>query len=78
MDAVALAWLVEAADGHRPMILQKSAGLAGFMSYIAMSYIACAPGRGVGAFVSVNRVDFGMFDDLTDGVHELIAMLAPR
>jgi serine-type D-Ala-D-Ala carboxypeptidase/endopeptidase len=48
------------------------------MSYIAMSYIACAPGRGVGAFVSVNRVDFGMFDDLTDGVHELIAMLAPR
>jgi D-alanyl-D-alanine-carboxypeptidase/D-alanyl-D-alanine-endopeptidase len=73
MDAIALAWLVEAADGHRPMILQKSGGLAGFMSYIAF-----APGRGVGAFVSVNRVDFGMFDDLTDGVHELIAMLAPR
>jgi CubicO group peptidase (beta-lactamase class C family) len=73
MDAIALAWLVEAADGHRPMILQKSGGLTGFMSYIAF-----APSRGVGAFVSVNRVDFGMFDDLTDGVHELIAMLAPR
>ncbi len=73
MDAIALAWLIEAADGHRPMILQKSGGLAGFMSYVAF-----APGRGVGAFVSVNRLDFGMFDDLTDGVHELIAMLAPR
>ena len=73
MDAIALAWLVEAADGHRPMILQKSGGLAGFMSYIAF-----APGRDVGAFVSVNRIDFAMFAGLTEGVNELIAMLAPR
>jgi D-alanyl-D-alanine-carboxypeptidase/D-alanyl-D-alanine-endopeptidase len=73
MDAIALAWLIEAADGHRPMILQKSGGLAGFMSYIAF-----APGRDVGAFVAVNRIDFGLFGDLTDDVHELIAMLAPR
>jgi D-alanyl-D-alanine-carboxypeptidase/D-alanyl-D-alanine-endopeptidase len=73
MDAIALAWLIEAADGHRPMILQKSGGLAGFMSYIAF-----APGRDVGAFVSVNRIDFAMFTDLTEGVNELIAMLAPR
>jgi D-alanyl-D-alanine-carboxypeptidase/D-alanyl-D-alanine-endopeptidase len=73
MDAIALAWLVEMADGHRPMILQKSGGLAGFMSYIAF-----APGRDVGAFVAVNRLDFGMFGGLTDGVNELIATLAPR
>ena len=65
--------LIEAADGHRPMILQNSSGLAGLMSYIAF-----APGRGVGAFVSINRMDFGAFDDPTAGVNELIAMLAPR
>jgi D-alanyl-D-alanine-carboxypeptidase/D-alanyl-D-alanine-endopeptidase len=73
MDAIALAWLIEAADGHRPMILQKSGGLAGFMSYIAF-----APSRDVGAFVSVNRIDFAMFAGLAEGVNELIAMLAPR
>jgi serine-type D-Ala-D-Ala carboxypeptidase/endopeptidase len=72
MDAIALAWLIETADGHRPTILQKSGGLAGFMSYIAF-----APGRDVGAFVSVNRIDFGMFSGLTEGVNELIASLAP-
>ena len=43
-----------------------------------MSYIAFASCRGVGAFVSINSVDFEIFDDLTGGVHELIAMLAPR
>ena len=43
MDAIALAWLVEIADGHRPMIMQKSGGLAGFMTYIAFT-----PGRDVG------------------------------
>jgi serine-type D-Ala-D-Ala carboxypeptidase/endopeptidase len=73
MDAIALAWLLETADGHRPMILQKSGGLAGFMTYIAF-----APGRDVGAFVAVNRIDFAMFSGLTDGVNELIAVLAPR
>jgi D-alanyl-D-alanine-carboxypeptidase/D-alanyl-D-alanine-endopeptidase len=73
MDAIALAWLIEMPDGHRPMILQKTGGLAGFMSYIAF-----APGRDVGAFVSVNRIDFGMFAGLTEGVNELIAVLAPR
>jgi serine-type D-Ala-D-Ala carboxypeptidase/endopeptidase len=52
MDAIALGWLLEMADGHRPMILQKSGGLAGFMTYVAF-----APGRGAGAFVAVHRID---------------------
>jgi serine-type D-Ala-D-Ala carboxypeptidase/endopeptidase len=73
MDAIALAWLLENADGHRPTIIQKTGGLAGFMSYLAF-----APGRDVGAFVVVNRIDFGMFGGLTEGVNELIAMLAVR
>ena len=73
MDAIALAWLVEIADGHRPMIMQKSGGLAGFMTYIAFTP---RPRRGV--FGAVNRINFGMFPDLTEGANELIAMLASR
>ena len=73
MDAIALAWLVEQPAEHRPMILQKSGGLAGFMSYTVF-----APGRGVGVFVAVNRIDFGMFAGLTGGANELIASLAPH
>jgi D-alanyl-D-alanine-carboxypeptidase/D-alanyl-D-alanine-endopeptidase len=73
MDAIALAWLIKRADGHRATILQKTGGLAGFMSYVAF-----APGREVGAFVAVNRIDFGMFEGLTEGIDGLLAMLAPR
>jgi serine-type D-Ala-D-Ala carboxypeptidase/endopeptidase len=73
MDGIALAWLLVGADGHQPMILQKTGGLAGFMNYVAF-----APGRDVGVFVSVNRIDFGMFAGLVEGAQELIASLAPR
>jgi D-alanyl-D-alanine-carboxypeptidase/D-alanyl-D-alanine-endopeptidase len=73
MDAIALAWLIENADGPRPTIVQKTGGLAGFMSYVAF-----APGREVGAFVVVNRIDFGMFGVLTAGVNAIISMHAVR
>jgi D-alanyl-D-alanine-carboxypeptidase/D-alanyl-D-alanine-endopeptidase len=73
MDGIALAWLLMVAADHRPTILQKSGGLAGFMSYTAF-----APGRGVGVFVAVNKIDFGMFAGLTEGANELIASLAPK
>jgi D-alanyl-D-alanine-carboxypeptidase/D-alanyl-D-alanine-endopeptidase len=73
MDGIALAWVVEAPTDHRPLILQKSGGLAGFMSYTAF-----APSRGVGVFIAVNRIDFGMFAGLTEGANELIASLAPH
>lgn len=73
MDGIALAWLVEAAADHRPMILQKSGGLAGFMTYMVF-----APSHGVGVFVAVNKIDFGMFAGLTNGADDLIASLAPQ
>ena len=38
------------------MILQKTGGLAGLMSYVAF-----VPGRDVGAYASMNRVDFARF-----------------
>jgi D-alanyl-D-alanine-carboxypeptidase/D-alanyl-D-alanine-endopeptidase len=72
-DGIALAWLLMLAADHRPTILQKSGGLAGFMSYVAF-----APGRDVGVFVAVNKIDFGMFAGLTEGANELVASLAPQ
>ncbi|MGH6921430.1 MAG: D-alanyl-D-alanine-carboxypeptidase/endopeptidase AmpH [Geminicoccaceae bacterium] len=73
MDAIALAWLVEESADHRPMILQKSGALAGFMTYTVF-----APSHGVGVFVAVNKIDFGMYAGLTEGAKELIASLAPQ
>jgi serine-type D-Ala-D-Ala carboxypeptidase/endopeptidase len=73
MDGIALAWLVQAAADHRPMILQKSGGLAGFVSFMVF-----APSSGVGVFIAVNKIDFGMFAGLTEGADDLIASLAPH
>ena len=73
MDGLALGWVVMAAHGHTPLIMQKSGGGGGFMSYIAF-----VPGRDVGLFVAVNRVDFAMFFGLTTAANELLASLAPR
>ena len=55
------------------MLLVKSGGGAGFMSYVAF-----APGREVGVFLAVNRVDFPMFVALTGAVNALIASLVTR
>jgi D-alanyl-D-alanine-carboxypeptidase/D-alanyl-D-alanine-endopeptidase len=73
MDGIALAWLVELAADRRPMILEKSGGLAGFMTYTVF-----APSHGVGVFVAVNKIDFGMFAGITEGANDLIASLAPQ
>jgi D-alanyl-D-alanine-carboxypeptidase/D-alanyl-D-alanine-endopeptidase len=56
-----------------PLILQKSGGGGGFISYIAF-----IPGRDVGIFVGVNGVDFTMFFGLTMAANELLASLALR
>ena len=73
MAGLGLGWVFEAAEGIQPALLEKSGGGAGFMSDIVF-----APGRDVGVFVAVNRVDFKMFYGLTGGVHKLIASLVRR
>jgi D-alanyl-D-alanine-carboxypeptidase/D-alanyl-D-alanine-endopeptidase len=70
MAGLGLGWVTIPSDGIRPMLVAKSGGGAGFMSYIAF-----APGRGVGLFVAVNRVDFAMFYALTGAANALIANL---
>src|SRR3984893_11151337 len=73
MDALGLGWIISFARGHRPPILTKAGGVAGVMTYVVL-----APTRGGGVFVAVNRLNFAMFEGLINGVHDLVADLAPR
>jgi serine-type D-Ala-D-Ala carboxypeptidase/endopeptidase len=68
-----LGWVSVAAQGIEPMLLVKSGGGPGFMSYIAF-----APGRNAGMFVAVNRLDYSTFPALTDGANKLLASLVTR
>jgi len=73
MDGIGLGWIVSLPKEYRPLIMTKSGGIAGFMTYVVL-----APTRRVGAFVAVNRLNFQMFEGLTAGMQELVAELAPR
>ncbi len=73
MTGLGLGWVAMQGRGAEPTIMQKAGGGAGFMSYVAF-----APGTGVGVFVVVNRVDFGMFAGLAHGANALIASLVTR
>ena len=72
-DAMGLGWVVMRPEGNRPLILQKTGGLQGQFSYLAF-----APTRGVGVFVSMNEFSVGGFDMMAKAANELIAELAPR
>ncbi|MFL6831169.1 MAG: D-alanyl-D-alanine-carboxypeptidase/endopeptidase AmpH [Xanthobacteraceae bacterium] len=73
MDALGLGWFFSLPREQRPLIMAKSGGIAGFMTYVVL-----APTRGVGVFVAVNRLNFSMFEGLTSAAHALVADLAPR
>ena len=73
MAGLGLGWVTIGSEGIRPMLVAKSGGGAGFMSYIAF-----APGRGVGLFVAVSRVDFAMFFGMTGAANALIENLVTR
>jgi D-alanyl-D-alanine-carboxypeptidase/D-alanyl-D-alanine-endopeptidase len=73
MDEMGLAWVVMQPEGDRPLILQKSGGLQGQFSYIAF-----APARGVGVFVSINEFNAAGFGEMAKAVNDLITELAPR
>jgi serine-type D-Ala-D-Ala carboxypeptidase/endopeptidase len=73
MDAISLGWIVMTPRGDLPLILQKAGGLQGVFSYAAF-----APTRGVGAFVAINKFDFGAGMGMAKVVNQLIGELAPR
>jgi D-alanyl-D-alanine-carboxypeptidase/D-alanyl-D-alanine-endopeptidase len=49
MDGMGLGWVIMAPTGSRPLIIQKTGGFHGTFSYLAF-----APGRSVGVFVSIS------------------------
>lgn len=67
-----LGWVVSPAKDGVPMLLGKSGGIGGFMTYVVL-----APQHRLGIFVVASRVNFGMFEGLRSGVRELAAELAP-
>jgi len=73
MDAMGLGWVIMQPEGNRPLILQKAGGLQGVFSYVAF-----APSRGVGVFVSMNEFNLGGGIAMMHAVNNMIAELAPR
>jgi serine-type D-Ala-D-Ala carboxypeptidase/endopeptidase len=73
MDAMGLGWVVMRPEGPRPLIVHKSGGLQGQFSFVAM-----APSRGVGVFVSMNEFNVAGFDAMAKTTLELITELANR
>ena len=56
-----------------PLIVQKTGGTEGFLSYLAF-----VPGRAVGIFFVMNRLDFSTFSRTAASANGILAMLAPR
>lgn len=73
MAGIDLAWVMVAAHGAQPMLLEKSGGGGEFMTHVAL-----APGKNVGVFVAVNRVNFAMFLALAGAADQLAGELATR
>ena len=67
---IGLGWLQLASIAKAPEILQKTGGIRGFMSYVAL-----VPARGVGVFVAVTRTDVAMLSALATSVNELAGSL---
>ena len=70
-DGMGLGWVVTLPRNGSPLLLGKSGGLGGFMSYAVLS-----PNRDLGVFVVASRVNFAMFGNIHSQVRELAAELA--
>jgi len=73
MSAMGLGWVINMPDENRPLILQKTGGLQG-----SFSYLAIAPTRGVEAFFVMNECNGAAFNAAVSATNGLIAQLAPR
>jgi D-alanyl-D-alanine-carboxypeptidase/D-alanyl-D-alanine-endopeptidase len=73
MDAIGLGWVIMRPEGFRPLIMHKSGGLQGQFSFVAF-----APTRSIGVFVSMNQFSVEGFEGMAKATLELITELAPR
>jgi D-alanyl-D-alanine-carboxypeptidase/D-alanyl-D-alanine-endopeptidase len=70
-DGVGLGWIWLQPGSGRPGMLEKTGGGGGFMSYVVL-----VPGRSVGIFIAVTKVDVPMLTRLTSGANKLASSLA--
>jgi serine-type D-Ala-D-Ala carboxypeptidase/endopeptidase len=73
MSGLGLGWVIEAPRDQMPLIVQKTGATEGFMSYLALS-----PGRGIGIFFAMTRLDLNAFMSTAAGANGILAMMAPR
>lgn len=71
-EGMGLGWIVTRPRDGVPLLLGKSGGLGGFMTYVVLS-----PNRKLGIFVAASRVNFAMFEGIRQSVRNLAAELAP-
>ena len=71
-EGMGLGWIVSRPKDRVPLLLGKSGGIGGFMSYVVLS-----PNRRLGIFVVASKVDFAMFEGLRTAVRDLAAELTP-
>ena len=69
-DGVGLGWVALAQPAGAPPILEKTGGFEGFNSYLAI-----APGRGVGVFVVFDRMDLPALGRVAARVNALVEAL---
>ena len=69
-EGMGLGWVVSRARDGVPLLLGKSGGLGGFMTYVVL-----APNRKLGIFVAASRVNFAMFEGIRQSVRNLAAEL---
>jgi serine-type D-Ala-D-Ala carboxypeptidase/endopeptidase len=73
MSGLGLGWVIEAPRDTMPLIVQKSGAFEGFMSYVAF-----VPGKGVGIFFVMNRLDLVTYSGTTAIANGTLAALAAR
>lgn len=73
MAAMGLGWVAVAPEGNRPMLLQKTGGLQGIFSYVAV-----VPSRRTGVFIAMNRFSVAGFPGMVEMANELVSSLTPR
>ncbi|TPE53162.1 D-alanyl-D-alanine-carboxypeptidase/endopeptidase AmpH [Amaricoccus solimangrovi] len=73
MDAMGLGWVVMLPRDNAPLVLQKTGGLQGVFSYVAM-----APSRKVAVFAAMNQFSVTGFPAMVKTVNDLLDALAGR
>ena len=69
-EAIGLAWIEEAPTATHPLILEKTGGGDGFLTYVVID-----PARRIGVFFAIDKVGHGELTPLTQTANDLVGSL---